>query len=111
MHETPFLFLVSNIISYFSFIQVKFKLCGTSFAHTVHLFLGSQLMNGILAISLDSGILLHSSPNLSDFGFQENGIDPMQLSATIFALYKAASSKNFPEKLTISSLLLLEQVN
>ena len=50
-------------------------------------------MNGVLLLSLDSGLLIYASKNLRSFGFNQaptEYVDAMQLSATIFAMYKAA---------------------
>lgn len=52
-------------------------------------------MNGIVVLSLESGLLIYASNRLSSFGFIENGpVDAMQLSSTLFALYKAASESD-----------------
>jgi hypothetical protein len=51
-------------------------------------------MNGLLVLSLDSGLLMYSSRRLDGFGFRPSSgprVDAMQLSATIFALYKSAA--------------------
>lgn len=50
-------------------------------------------MNGVLILSLDSGLLIYATKNLHSFGFSQapaEYVDGMQLSATIFAMYKAA---------------------
>lgn len=64
-----------------------------------------SIMLGLLIISLDSGILLFATKKLQEFGFRPNPhVDAMQLSATIFALYKSAACDNAtsPGDLSIS---------
>lgn len=54
-------------------------------------------MNGLIVLSLDSGLLLYATKQLGAFGFNQSAsqnIDAMQLSSTIFALYTSTSSED-----------------
>eukprot|EP00607_Mallomonas_marina_P011189 CAMPEP_0182424538 /NCGR_PEP_ID=MMETSP1167-20130531/10751_1 /TAXON_ID=2988 /ORGANISM="Mallomonas Sp, Strain CCMP3275" /LENGTH=195 /DNA_ID=CAMNT_0024604423 /DNA_START=281 /DNA_END=868 /DNA_ORIENTATION=+ len=55
-------------------------------------------MNGLLILSLDSGMLLFSQYFVRNFGLDEGsaGADPMQLSGLIFTLYKTAMEIEIP---------------
>lgn len=64
-------------------------------------------MNGILILSLDSGMLIFSECIAKNFGLEDGSIgsDPMQLSGVIFTLYKTACEIEIPSSNnTVSAL-------